>query len=273
VNFLFVGGAQRSGTTVLQKFLCLDSRASPKLAEASYLRTLLQAYRQAKDDFQHDTRDYFSDLDDLRRFNAGLIYLFLNRTLARMSGRDVLVLKEPHMTALFGELFELIPDARFVVTMRDPRDIMASMIDVGERMQQQGQAHFFQRRDIEQLSNHIKSFYAPLLSSTDTRFRDRYLIIRYEDLITHTDDVRKRLRAFTGLALDFANVGIAAAERSRGPTPQQPRYRPWYTDNENAPLNASSIGRYAQVLTGTEIAAAERHCEDLLKLFQYPVSA
>lgn len=273
MNFLFVGGAQRSGTTVLQKFLCLDTRTSPKVAEASYLRTLLQAYRQARGDFQHDTRDYFTDHDDLRRFHAGLIYLFLNRTLARMQGSDVLVLKEPHMTMLFADLFELVPEARFVVTMRDPRDIMASMIDVGRRMQQQGQTHFFQLRDIEQLSNYIKSFYAPLLNSKDQAFRDRFLIIRYEDLINHTHDVRNRLRAFTGLALDFTDSEMVATAKQRGATSQQPRYRPWYTDNETAPLNASSIGRYSEVLDATEIAAAERHCEDLLTLFRYPVTA
>jgi hypothetical protein len=272
MSFLFVGGAQRSGTTVLQKFLCLDARTSPKIAEASYLRTLLQAYRQAKDDFQHDTRDYFADHDDLRRFHAGLIYLFLNRTLARMQGSDMLVLKEPHMTMLFADLFELVPEARFVVTMRDPRDIMASMIDVGRRMQQQGQNHFFQQRDIEQLSNYIKSFYAPLLNSKDPAFRDRFLIIRYEDLISHTDDVRERLRAFTGLALDFAASGIVSIVQNHDAALQQPRYRPWYTDNENAPLNASSIGRYADVLDTDEIAAAERHCEDLLTLFRYHVA-
>jgi hypothetical protein len=264
---IFVGGSQRSGTTLLQKYLCLDKQTTPRLAEASYLRMLVQAYQQGLLDFEHDTSSYFVNQDDFKHFNAGLIYSFLNRSLAQFPDAGCIVLKEPHLTQLFPELAALVPEARFVMTMRDPRDVMASMIDVGARMQQQGQTHFFQNRDIEYLSNYIKSFYAPGLNSQDKGFRSRLLTIRYEDLIQNTADVKARLAQFTGLAMDFANSDNLNGDVS---VEDKPRYQAWLTVNNEKDINASSIGRYKTVLTAAEIKLANRHCADIIELFQYP---
>lgn len=271
MSWIFVGGSQRSGTTLLQRFLCRDRHAHPRLAEASYLRALVQAYRLGKDDFTHDTRSYFSDPEDLRHFHAGVIAMFLHRTRARLDGAQHLVLKEPHLTLFFPDLFELVPEARFVVVMRDPRDIVASMIDVGMRMQQQGQRHVWQQRDIGQLCEQIRSFYAPILTHPDPGFRHAVLVIRYEDLVRHPDDMRARLQPFTGMTLD-GEVADEPAEL-RAARAAQPRYQPWVTAHDGRAITEASIGRHAQVLTAAEIRAIEQHCRDLFDLFQYPRSA
>lgn len=269
MRFIFTGGSQRSGTTLLQKFLCLDSATTPKLAEASYLRTLLQAYSQGKDDFEHDTQSYFSHIEDFRSFNAGIVYSFLNRTLAQFPDAHTLVLKEPHLTQLFPVVFELVPEAQFILTMRDPRDIMASMIDVGNRMKQQGQQHFFQQRNIEYLSNYIKSFYAPTLNNQDQAYRNRCLTLRYEDLVNNTTDIKQKIALFTGLAMDFDENVKLNANHHTDMKENQSRYQPWITDNNDKDINDSSIGRYKSVLTDTEIKQANQHCADILQLFQY----
>lgn len=263
--YLFVGGSQRSGTTLLQQVLCLSPASTPRHAEASYLRMLVQAYHQACVDFDHDSSSYFDDLADLTHFHAGLVYSFLSRSLARHSDASTLILKEPHLTPLFPSLYALVPEARFVLIMRDPRDIMASMINVGERMAQQGQQHHFQQRNIEQLSQLIKSFYAPSLNSKNQAFTSHTLTIRYEDLVSNNPDLRNSLSQFTGLALPDDISAIETGKRDNN----QPRYAPWYTDNSNKPMNASSVGRYQQVLTEDEIQLANQHCGDILKLFQY----
>lgn len=269
MQFIFAGGCQRSGTTLLQKLLCLDSATAPKIAEASYLRMLLQAYEQGKDDFDHDTKSYFANPDDFRHFNATNIYSFLNRTIAQFPQASTLVLKEPHLTQLFPLLFELVPDAGFILTMRDPRDIIASMIDVGERMQQLGQQHFFQDRNIEYLSNYIKTFYTPTLNSQDQDYRHRTLIIRYEDIINNTADIKRKLSSFTGLAMDFDDNTSLNPGNRKDMDENQDRYLPWITENNDKEINNSSIGRYNTVLTAKEIEQANLHCDDILTLFQY----
>ena len=269
MRFLFVGGSQRSGTTLLQKFLCLDPAASPKLAEASYLKVLVQAYKEGRDNFDHETREYFTSREDFANFNSGIVCSFLNRTIAQYPSAVSLILKEPHLTMLFPELAELVVESRFIVTMRDPRDIMASMIGVGERMKASGEKHFFQQRNIEKLSHYIKLFYAPALNSQDQSFKGRCLTIRYEDLIQHTADVKKKLAAFSGLKLNFNSTDELNTESE---TEYLPRYKPWITENNNSDINDSSIGRFREVLRAEEIAQANHHCEDIIDLFQYSTS-
>ncbi|MEQ8952888.1 MAG: sulfotransferase, partial [Gammaproteobacteria bacterium] len=115
MSLIFVGGSQRSGTTVLQQLLCADQDASPRLAEASYLRMLVSTYQQARLDFDHDTSSYFRDLEQFRNFHASVVNIFLNRTLNAHYPARHLVLKEPHLTPLFPALFDLVPNAQFVL--------------------------------------------------------------------------------------------------------------------------------------------------------------
>jgi len=267
LRFLFVGGGQRSGTTVLYRLLCADERVNCLLPEASYLRTLVQSYALALQDFEHDTCGFFRDSDDLRSFHSGIVHLFLHRTLAQHPGADVLALKEPHLTPLFPALYQLVAESCFVLSARDPRDTIASMVSVGTRMREQGQSHFFQQRDMQQLANHLKSFYAPVLNATDPALRERVLVVRYESLVRGEAETLQRLRAFTGLAL--TNEPVVEAVPDNGDKAGQPRYRPWYTGQSGKALNDASVGRHDEVLTAAEIAAIEAHCGDLRRALGY----
>lgn len=269
---LFVGGSQRSGTTLLNKFICLNTETNPKLAEASHLRELITAYRNALADFDHDTCDYFETREDLRNFHSHIINLFLNHTRNRYGNIEQLVLKEPHLTQFFPELFDLVPHAKFVLIARDPRDIISSMIKVGERMAKQEQAHFFQERNIEHLCQLVLSFYLPSLNCQNPAFKNNMLAIRYEDLINNTKDIKNRLQQFTGLPFDFANDENPDASKARDIGEALPRYQPWITDNNDKPINDSSIGRYHKVLSEEEIEQINHLLKDFMSLFHYPAT-
>jgi len=272
---IFIGGSQRSGTTVLNKFLCLDKHCNPKIAEASYLRDLVSAYKNALLDFNHDTASYFDNPDDLRQFHGSIVNLFLNRTLKRFSGASTLVLKEPHLTQFFPELFDLVPHARFIISVRDPRDIIASMLQVGERMQAGGQQHFFQQRNITLLCQQVLSFYAPSLNNQNAAFRKNILLIRYEDFIQQTESVKKQMVLFTGLELDFSsdtnpNQSMQSGVIKVDPAhPDQKRYQPWITANNSREINDSSIGNYKQVLSAVEIETINQQMQVYMKMFNY----
>jgi hypothetical protein len=274
---IFVGGSQRSGTTLLNKFLCLDANTNPKIAEASYLRDLLVAYQNAQSDFDHDSASYFDDVNDLQQFHATVVNLFLHRTLKRFSGASTLVLKELHLTQFFPELFELVPHVRFVMIVRDPRDIIASMIQVGERMKANGEQHFFQSRNIPVLCQQVLSFYGPSLNNRNPAFRNAMLLLRYEDLIRHTGQVQKQLAQFTGLKLDFSsdtnpNNALEGSKNNADPLhATQKRYLPWITDNNGKEINESSIGKFRQVLTEAEVAIVNQHLQSFMKMFDYMV--
>jgi len=130
----FIGGAPRSGGTLLTSILCSDRTTNPTLREAHYLREMVQAYRQGKQFFNTlEGGHYFSDLNELRQFSARWVDAFLDKLAVRHAPATNLVLKSFLMSVMFPATFELLPEARFLISVRDPRDIACSQIDVGEK--------------------------------------------------------------------------------------------------------------------------------------------
>lgn len=268
---LFVGGAQRSGTTLLQRLLCQDPRANPMLGEAKYLRNLLAAYRQACLNFEAETCFYFPDRDALRLFHVGIVEQLLARTRSLYPGTGALVLKEPHLTLYFPELAELLARARFLLIVRDPRDAVASMIRVGERLAAGGADDVFVRlfagRDMAALGRHYLSFYMPALSAA--ALAGRLLLLRYEDLVADPGAVVARAAAFAGLdahAIDPARRDEGEALEARR---QSPYKRAWLTDLDAAPVSAERIGAYRGVLSEQEARALGTACAAFMERFGY----
>jgi hypothetical protein len=275
---IFVGGSQRSGTTLLQTILCASGATNPMIGEAKYFRQLVQAYVFGKRQFASETRDYFKDPEELRAFHGGLVQAFLEHTRARFAGAQHLVLKEPHLTMLFPEIAELLPEARFVCVVRDPRDVIASMIEVGRKLAAEGIAddamgRLFVRRDMAALSRHFLSFYVPALRSASPGFMERCLFLRYEDLVQKPEATLKQVADFTGL--DLASID-AAADPGTGEVDfdKVNAYRKaWVTKLYGRKADASRIGAFRKVLQPAEVAAVVQNCRGLMTRFNYPFGA
>jgi len=268
MGIFFVGGSQRSGTTVFQELLCQDPATNPMVREVSYLHRLVEAYRFGEEEFDNDTCSYFDDLTSLRRFNAELVERFIDHVSRRFNPASHLILKHPELTPYFPDLHELLPEAHILLIVRDPRDIIASMIEVGSKLKQAGVEHIFQGRNMSQLCHYVYSFYLPALNCDRPEFRSRMTVIRYEDLTRTPEQVMANLRAFTGLPLE-----VNPAENPQGAAMAAvavaPRLQAWQTTQSGKPLTDSSIGRYRQVLTRTEIRTIEKEMAEYLRGFGY----
>lgn len=267
MNIIFVGGAQRTGTTKLQEVLCADDTVQPRIKEASYFRMLIQAYKFGKDDFNNDTADYYKTLEEFLLSNRRMVGEFLGAIQEKHPSVGNFVLKEPHLTMYFPEVWELIPQARFIMIVREAKDAIASMMRVGEKMAEKGARHFFQNRDMKEMVNYYKSFYVPVCNCTTKQFKENVCYIKYEDFARNTDEVLTRLREFTGLRLDR---GIDyAIDDEIGRDSKQPKYYPWFTENYSKPMNASSIGNHKSVLTSLESEQIDTFAQDFNTLFGY----
>jgi hypothetical protein len=274
MSIIFVGGSQRSGTTMLQTILCQDQAANPLIQEAKYLRHLVGAYRFGKIHFDAETSDYFKDQAAYARFNAQLIRGFLRATRALFPGTQHLVLREPHLTMLFPDLAELLPQVKFICVVRDPRDAIASMVQVGEKLKKQGvkgdtMAELFATRNMDRLSRHYLSFYAPVFACKLKGFRQRVVIMRYEDLVREPEKCLDALRKFTGLKLEGFDPR-AEPDADRAKLKGQTRYQAaWKTERDGGKLSDAAIGGYKKTLTAKEIAAVNEHCKEFMKRFRY----
>ena len=273
---LFVGGSQRSGTTLLQRLLCQAPGTNPLVGEAKYLRNLVAAYRQALRAFDVETRFYFRSRGELRQYHAGIVEQLLAHVRGMYPGAHHLVLKEPHLTLYFPELAELLPQARFLVIVRDPRDAVASMVRVGERLRASGADDIFTRmfslRDMGALGRHYLSFYEPVLRAAgDAVLAGRLLIVRYEDLVNDPGHTLAEAGRFAGVdvsALDLTQGDDSEALEARRDAPYK---RAWLTGLDARAVTDERIGASRKVLSEAEMRTLVATCRSFMERFGYRI--
>ncbi len=271
-NF-FIGGAMRSGTTLLQGILCSDEATNPMIAEANYFFHMVRIYEHGREHFDAFGKHYFRDLAEYERFNRENVRRFLEITRERWSPCAHLVLKHPEMTRDFGAIHVLVPDARFIVVIRDPRDTIASMMGVAERQAKQGRRSRFASmgRDMRRLAQLYKSFYGPFLNLTDDRLKAVTLMLKYENLVTNPDRVVKEIASFTGLNLAGFDPGRPWPRAADDLDTRKEGWveAPWASEQYGEAISRERIGSYRERLSGDEAATIERECADVFETFGY----
>lgn len=273
--WIFVGGSQRSGTSLLQQLLCQPPLTNPYVYECAYLHRLVAAYEDVRNNFSRNHQCYFNGEEGFRTFHSLLVRAFLEHSIRHLNAESHLVLKEPHLTALWPYLYELVPDAIFLMIVRDPRDTIASMVTVGEKQKRLGQSYFFADRDIPAMCRHMMSFCLPALSVTDPDFRRRLAVVLYEELVQQPEKVLGQISGFTGI--DFVSGATTNEPRSGIVDEDWNRrsklYFPWVTEVSGKAVSESRVGSWKSVLTDEEVLLVEENCQSFFEWFGYERSA
>lgn len=176
-KIVFVGGAPRSGTTVLHALICTSAQVSDHHPEISFFRGIPQSYQNGRRAWAHHTQAFFPAPEDFRRLMRETADLSLNAVSAALGDKPILAVKDPLLTPLFWELHELYPDkAWFAAVIRHPYDIVRSRQEVHERA---GHGRPFGAAEAAALARDYMATYDALLSR---RFSGRLFLCRYEDL-------------------------------------------------------------------------------------------
>jgi len=272
-NF-FIGGMNRSGTTLLQSILCSDSSTNPLIHEASYLRNIVEAYAFGIQKFDEHNKYYFSSVNDMRGFTAKWAGEFLNKTRNRYPNAKNLVLKHPPLTARFPDLYELLSaineDSKFLIILRDPRDVVASLVKVGETLRSNNESEGNTLpRDMATLANYYMQCYMPALSSQNDDYRKSLMLVKYEDLVNNPQSTINQLREWSGLELVDFDEGDNWKNDNINYDSLKENKNAWLSDLWGKKLSNSRVGSYKKILKPEEIKLLEKVCAGPLQSFGY----
>ncbi len=260
----------RTGTTVLQAVLCSTEETNPHIFEAQYLTRLVSLYPYAEETFDRYLRHYFDDREKMKAYHADILQNFLDQTRQRYRPAAHLVLKNPEMTPLFPIISELVSDAKFLVAVRDPRDTLASLLEVAKKQAEQGQTTILTQMagDAKQLVAHYNRYYEALFNNRNPDFLKRVLFVKYEALVLNTESVVAALAEFTGLPLQ----GFDASQPWRTLvdfTDEKLTSEPYHSELRGKPLSKDRIGHYAHRLAKEDIQTIEQACGPFMDRFGY----
>ena len=273
---IYVCGSMRSGTTILQKLICLSPDSNDFAPAARYLMEQIRIYTQFAEADSLYVTDYLGDGEDFRAFTKDLVARLLTSAWSIAGEPTALVLKNPELSYLVPDAQDVLGDsARFVFSVREPKDTITSMIRVGKRQRADGLSTMLSQshRDIDALCRVYNNAYLPLLrnlESKDSTLRGRVQFVRYEDLVTDPAFVQGRVCEFCGIeSADIPDDGNWPSSESVAQIAEHRRWRTYMTELSSGAVSDSSVGSHKALLSAKECARIDQNCGALRELFKY----
>jgi len=198
-RLIIVGGAPRSGTTITQAVL--DSH--PQIfggPEFDRLPEIARTRGQLLESLDAGRIVEFCDRDGINASFGRLVESLLYPAMHR-HGANYLSEKTPWNVMEFDALLEMLPGAKFVEVVRDPRAVVNSMLSVAARYRQRGMEppDFIADLNaiIQTLIRAINAGYAAWQKHPRRVFR-----LKYEDLVLSPEATTRRLFAYLGVEWD-----------------------------------------------------------------------
>lgn len=198
-RLIFVSGAARSGTTLVQNILDShpDICGTPELL---YLPDIVSLRRKLYNGIELGWIDLICSCQDVDQCIANFIESLL-LPLADRSGCRFVSEKSPNHVLVFPELIELFPAVRFIHIVRDPRAVISSLLQVGIRQKAKKKKGFEPSDNTTKLwasIKYVKSCLRVGFAAAQVA-PDRLLTVVYEELVQNPEGETKRLCEFLGI--------------------------------------------------------------------------
>lgn len=177
-DLVFVGGAPRTGTTILHALICTSPNTNDYVAECSYLTNMLMPYFLGLEGWDIHTKHFFGSHEELFRYHAAIISDVVDKIHDGLGRPARLTLKDPIMTRFFHHVAQMLPQARFAVIFRDPRDAILSRLNVTRRLQNGAEPS---KADIESACYEFNISYNGIIAHPHI-LNERMVVVNYNDI-------------------------------------------------------------------------------------------
>jgi len=272
---MLVGGAMRSGTTVIHRALCTAMNSNPYLSESWFLHDLFNLFEWNMQRFEVRHQDQFGHPQQFAELIKLNLRYYVEMVSAKYSEPEVLIFKHPELTRHFGAIRQIAPEMRFLVIVRDPRDVIASIKRVNVRHQQTGTwSPHGSFKTMTEFCRFYSSYYDHVITKRAS-FGDKLLFVRFEDVVNNPIQTFARISAFSGALYKgdemtrFTEDHAAAKNFKKEIRLKDPLSGPYWSDLYTKNLSPESIGTYQQTLKASEVKEIQTLLKGIGSSFAY----
>jgi len=255
---IFIGGAGRSGTTLLRVILDSHSRIAcgPELKVIPPIAQLWADFQTTYAPYLAESRISETDVD--RAFRVLIASLLAS--MRRESGKARIAEKTPNNVFFFRHLHRMFPNATYIHMVRDGRDVVASLLTMdwrgpdGEPLEYTTDARLAARY-------WANSIVAARQFAHHTQGRSRYCELRYEDLIAQPEPCLRALFEFLGEPWEPAVLSFHEREHALGIESS--------ADAVTRPIFHTSVGRWRTQLSAEQRQAVKEEAGNVLLELRY----
>lgn len=190
---IFIIGQPRTGTTLVERIITAHSavHSAGELQQFGNCIRRMTAY----DSPERFTPELFSSALELDPAALGNQYLL--RTTKLRGTLPRFVDKLPYNYMFLPHILAALPNAKIIHLVRDPRDVCFSVF---KQLFADAYPHSY---DLEEMARHFVRYHE-LMASWRERFGDRFLDVRYEDVVTDLEGNARRILDYLGLPWEDA---------------------------------------------------------------------
>jgi hypothetical protein len=269
---IFVTGCMRSGTSLLHRLISTSPDTGERVAPARYLADFLLLSRSYMNGDSAFAADYFQSRDHLMETTGQFVRDRLADAWANSGKPACLAVRTVEIAPMLPLVATLLPEAKFAVSVREPKDVIASILKVGEKQLKLGRDTPATRRDVWRLArSYNRSYLAAYRAQLgDEQLRRRIVFVRYEDATADPSgalrDVWRRFELAPG-------TGELKADPDLRPSLKEilvhRLWRAYRTDLSEAAVSTRSVGSHKKALTVAEVLLTNWRCRILRRVFGY----
>jgi hypothetical protein len=257
---IIITGPPRAGVQLLAALL----DGHPNLASGPEFPIVITMARQWQEISEtlgaNHARHYALNPDDVRQaFRTALLRLWSPRLSA--AGKRRFVVPSFAAMAFLKLLAALLPNARFVLVTRDPRDVVASLFHCDWRRANEGERLPATKDARAATQLWVDSMQIALAGAQELATSGRLMLMRYEDLCADPLALMRRLASFVGedsLPVAFTPESAALVNIASG-NPLPPLHP--------GAIRPTSVGRWRTELTASDLRLIESVAGSLFHKF------